>query len=155
MELDQNFKEFIQLLNVNRVQYLVVGGYAVAFHGYVRYTGDIDFWIKPDKENGDKLRKSLTEFGVILSDIEAEDFIKENLMFQLGYPPNRIDIMTSVTALVFDECWKDRKEVEMEDEKLSFISLHHLKINKQKIGRSIDKNDLENLGGNGSESKII
>lgn len=153
MDLDQDFKEFIQLVNINKVQYLVVGGYAVAFHGYIRYTSNIDFWIKPEKENVARLVKSLIEFGYNPLDIEKEDFIKENLVFQLGHPPNRIDIMTSVTGLVFDECWKERKELEMEDEKLNFISLHHLKINKKQTGRSIDKNDLENLGGTSEDKK--
>lgn len=146
MDLDQDFKEFIQLLNVNKVQYLIVGGYAVAFHGYVRYTGDIDFWVKPEKENLDRLVKSLVEFGFSAAELEKEELNNENLVFQFGVPPSRFDIMTSATGLVFDESWKARKELEMEDEKLNFISLEHLKINKQKAGRTRDLNDLENLG---------
>lgn len=145
MELSQDFKEFIQLLNVHKVEYLVVGGYAVAIHGFPRTTGDIDFWVKPSQENAERVVKSLIEFGFGSLDISIDDFIKNDSVVQLGFPPNRIDIMTSVSGLTFDECLKNKKEVEFEGEKINFISLHHLRINKKSTGRDKDNLDLKNL----------
>lgn len=145
MELDQDFKEFIQLLNLNKVEYLVVGGYAVTAHGYPRYTGDIDFWIRPEKGNANKLIKTLTDFGFGSLDINEDDLLKKDFIIQLGYPPNRIDILTGVSGLTFDECWVEKKEFIFENEAINFISLHHLKINKKASGRDKDNLDLRNL----------
>ena len=145
MELDQDFKEFIQLLNLNKVEYLVVGGYAVTAHGYPRYTGDIDFWIRPENENAKKVLKTLQDFGFGSLDISEEDFMKSDFVIQLGYPPTRIDILTGLTGLNFDECWKERKEFIFDDEKINFISLHHLRLNKRSTGRDQDNLDLKNL----------
>jgi hypothetical protein len=145
MEISQDFKEFIQLLNKNNVKYLVVGGYAVAMHGFPRYTGDIDFWVNPDKENAEKLVKTLYEFGFGSLDISINDFTKENSIVQLGFPPERIDIITSVDGLTFDDCWKEKKEVVSEEILIDYISLHHLIINKKASGRDKDLLDLKNL----------
>lgn len=145
MELSQDFKEFIQLLNENKVDYLVVGGYAVAIHGFPRTTGDIDFWIKPNEENAKRIVKALIDFGFGSLDINAEDFTKEDSVVQLGLPPNRIDIMTSVSGVEFDLCWNNKKEVEFEGQKINFISLHYLRLNKKSTGRDKDNLDLKNL----------
>lgn len=145
MDLSQDFKEFIQLLNAHKVEYLVVGGYAVAIHGFPRTTGDIDFWIKPNYENSERMVNALTDFGFGSLDISTDDFLKEDHVVQLGFPPNRIDIMTSVTGLNFDESWKEKKEIVFEGEKINFISLHHLRINKKQTGRDKDNLDLKNL----------
>ncbi len=145
MEISHDFKEFIQLLNKNNVKYLVVGGYAVAMHGFPRYTGDIDFWIKPEKENAEKLVKTLIEFGFGSLDININDFTKENSIVQLGFPPERIDLITSVDGLLFEDCWKERKEVVTEEILIDYISLHHLRINKAASGRDKDILDLKNL----------
>jgi hypothetical protein len=147
MELSQDFKEFVQLLNAHKVEYLVVGGYAVAYHGFPRSTGDIDFWIKPYSENIESLLKALFDFGFGSVDIEKSDFLDKDQVVQLGFPPNRIDIMTSVSGLEFDKCWQERTIVDFEEEKINFISLHHLRINKEKTGRDKDKIDLKNLPG--------
>jgi len=130
------------------VEYLVVGGFAVAIHGYPRHTGDIDFWVKPSKENAEKVAKSLIEFGFGSLDIGIDDLTKKDSVIQLGYPPARIDIMTSVSGITFDECWKNKKEVEFEGEKINFISLHHLRINKKSTGRDKDNLDLKKLPNN-------
>lgn len=147
MEIDQDFKEFIQLLNKYKVQYLVVGGYAVAAHGYPRYTGDIDFWVNPNVQNARNIINALIEFGFGSLDIEENDFIKPGFVVQLGYPPNRIDILTGISGLKFDECWGERKVIESQGELINFISLFHLKINKIKSGRDKDLLDLKNLPG--------
>jgi hypothetical protein len=145
MDLTQDFKEFIQLLNRNNVRYLVVGGYAVTAHGYPRYTGDIDFWINSNKGNAECVVKALHEFGFGSVDITVEDLTQPDNVIQLGFPPQRIDLLTSVTGVEFEECWKEKVEIEIEGEKVHFISLRHLKANKGATGRTQDKLDLENL----------
>ena len=91
--LNQDFKEFIQLLNDNQVNYLVIGGYAVAIHGHPRYTKDIDIWIEISEENSQKIITALTEFGFGSLGLTAQDFQEPHQIIQLGYPPNRIDLM--------------------------------------------------------------
>lgn len=145
MELSQDFKEFVQLLNAHKVEFLIVGGYAVAFHGFPRNTGDIDFWIKPYNENAERLMKALIDFGFGSVDLNKEDFLNKDQVIQLGFPPNRIDIMTSVSGVEFDDCWKEKEVIDFEGERLNFISLRHLKINKLQTGRDKDKMDLKNL----------
>src|SRR4030065_1989800 len=101
----KDFKEFIQLLNKNQVEYLVVGGYAVGFHGYPRYTGDIDIWINPLKTNVNKMVSVLEEFGFSPQHFNIDDFrIKDNIV-RIGFPPNRIDHMISIDGVSFDECY--------------------------------------------------
>lgn len=145
MELSQDFKEFIQLLNAHKVEYLVVGGYAVTIHGFPRTTGDIDFWMKPYHDNAQRIVKTLIDFGFGSLDISEDDFLREDCVVQLGFPPNRIDILTGVSGLEFDECYNAREVVMYEGEKINFISLHHLKINKKQTGRDKDNLDLKNL----------
>ncbi len=145
MEIDQDFKEFIQLLNSNNVEYLVVGGYAVTAYGYPRYTDDIDFWVRSEKENAKRIVKTLIDFGFGSIDINEEDILKSNYIIQLGFPPNRIDILTGISGLSFEECWKEKKEFIFEGENINFISLHHLRINKKESGRDKDLLDLKNL----------
>jgi hypothetical protein len=145
MDIDQDFKEFIQLLNSNNVEYLVVGGYAVTAYGHPRYTDDIDFWIRSEKENAKRIIKTLIEFGFGSLDINEDDLLKKDFIIQLGFPPHRIDILTGVSGLTFEECWKEKKEFIFEGEKINFISLHHLRINKKESGRDKDNLDLKNL----------
>ncbi len=145
MEIDQDFKEFIQLLNKHKVQYLIVGGFAVAAHGYPRYTGDIDFWIKQNKQNANRIICALIEFGFGTLDINEDDFLKADYVIQLGFPPNRIDLLTGISGLNFDECWAEKKIILSQGEEINFISLHHLKINKKTTGRDKDLLDIKNL----------
>jgi hypothetical protein len=145
MEIGQDFKEFIQLLNKHEVQYIVVGGYAVSLYGYPRYTGDIDFWVKPSRENAQKVIASLIDFGFGSLDINVNDLDHEDAVIQLGYPPDRIDLLTSVTGLDFDTCWATKEIIESEGEKINYISLKHLRINKESSGRDKDLLDLKNL----------
>jgi hypothetical protein len=145
MDIGQDFREFIELLNKHKAEYLVVGGYAVAMHGYPRFTGDIDFWVRPSNENAEKIIKALIEFGFGSYDISEDDFKKQDSVVQLGYPPNRIDIITGVTGLDFEECYKNKKEVIIAEIPVSFISLYHLRLNKKATGRDRDITDLNNL----------
>ena len=143
--LSKEFKEFAKLLNDQKVEYLLVGGYAVVFYGYVRYTGDIDFWINPTKVNAKRLVEVLDQFGFGSLKLTIEDFTKDDQIIQLGYPPNRIDIITSVTGLVFSDCYPKKKSFSIENIEIQTISLEDLKKNKKASGRYKDLDDLENL----------
>ena len=103
--LNPDFKEFIRLLNDNDVRYLVVGGYAVALHGYPRYTKDIDIWIWLDEGNANRIIKVLEQFGFGSLKLEVQDFLVPNQIIQLGYPPARIDLITSLAGVSFEECY--------------------------------------------------
>ena len=145
MAFNKDFKEFIQLLNDHEVLYLVVGGYAVAFHGYPRYTKDIDLWIWLDKGNAEKLLNVLDDFGFGSLDLKVEDFLSPEQVIQLGYPPNRIDILTDLKGVDFKKCYSSRVEFSIEGTKINFIDLGNLKKNKKATGRHQDLADLENL----------
>ncbi|PKD43915.1 nucleotidyltransferase [Rhodohalobacter barkolensis] len=143
--LSKEFKEFAKLLNDQKVEYLLVGGYAVVLYGYVRYTGDIDFWINPTEENANRIVEVLDRFGFGSLNLTIKDFTKDDQIIQLGYPPNRIDIITSVTGLTFTECYPKRKSFSIEGVEVQTISLEDLKKNKKAAGRYKDLDDLENL----------
>lgn len=113
--LNQDFKEFIQLLNENQVKYLVIGGYAVAVHGHPRYTKDIDIWIEISEENAQKLITALTQFGFESLGLTSKDFQTPNQIIQLGYPPNRIDLITNPDGIDFQTCY-DSKLEKLQDE---------------------------------------
>ncbi len=143
--LNQDFKEFIMSLNDNLVRYLVIGGYAVALHGYPRYTKDIDIWIEPTPENAANMVKALEQFGFGSLGLKAEDFLVPDQVIQLGYPPNRIDLLTTASGVDFETCYASRVEVEVDGVTVNFIDLPNLKKNKKAVGRLQDLADLENL----------
>ena len=143
--LNQDFREFIQSLNDNGVRYLVVGGYAVALHGHPRYTKDIDIWIELSEANAAHLVEALREFGFGSLGLEVTDFLVADQIIQLGYPPNRIDLITSLEGVDFETCYEARVAVEMDNVTVNFIDLENLKRNKKATGRLQDLADLENL----------
>lgn len=143
--LNQDFKEFIQFLNDNNVRYLVVGGYAVAVHGHPRYTKDIDIWIEVTPENANNLLEVLTQFGFGSLGLKAEDFLTPDQIIQLGYPPNRIDLLTGIDGVDFENCYPLRLEVDIDNVVVNFIDLDNLRKNKKASGRLQDLADLENL----------
>jgi predicted nucleotidyltransferase len=143
--INKDFKEFIALLNKNHVKYLVVGGYALAFHGYPRYTKDIDFWVWVDKKNAENIIKTLHDFGFSSLDIKEEDFMSPGYVVQLGQPPSRIDLLTSVTGLEFEDCYATKVHVNIQGSEVDFIDLENFKKNKKAVGRHQDLADLENL----------
>jgi hypothetical protein len=112
--LSKDFKEFIELLNEHSVRYLVVGGYAVAFHGHPRYTKVLDVWIELSPENADNVLKALIKFGFGSLDLKPDDFLESEQIIQLGYPPNRIDILTALKDLKFEDCYRARVDVEIQ-----------------------------------------
>jgi hypothetical protein len=143
--LNQDFKEFIQLLNKNKVKYLVIGGYAVAIHGHPRYTKDIDIWLEMSEENSQKLIKALTEFGFGSLGLTPEDFQTPDQIVQLGYPPSRIDLITTPDGIDFQTCYNSKIEIKLNEIPVNFIDLDNLKKNKLASGRLQDLADLENL----------
>jgi len=142
---NQDFKEFFESLNDNHVRYLVVGGYAVAFHGHPRYTKDIDIWVEHSRENSRALILAIEQFGMGSLGLKEEDFLLPDQVIQLGYPPDRIDILVSITGVEFSECYPKRMEVILNDVKINFIDLEHLKQNKKASARLQDLADLEKL----------
>ncbi|MCP4111817.1 MAG: hypothetical protein GY749_40875 [Desulfobacteraceae bacterium] len=143
--LNEDFREFIQSLNDNRVRYLVIGGYAVAFHGHPRYTKDIDIWLELSAENADRMVKALEQFGFASLGLKCEDFLVPAQIIQLGYPPNRIDLLTSLENMDFQKCYDSRSEVTADGVKINFIDLPNLRKSKKIAGRYQDLADLENL----------
>ncbi len=145
MIMNKDFKEFIQLLNENNVKYLVVGGYAVGFHGYPRYTKDLDVWLLVSDKNAENVMKALKQFGFGHVGLNKADFLKYDEFVQLGYPPNRIDLVTSCDGVEFNECYKSKIEVKVDEMKINFIDLENLRKNKKASGRPQDIADLDNL----------
>jgi len=143
--LSKDFRKFIELLNEHDVRYLVVGGYAVAFHGHPRYTKDLDVWIELSPENADKVLKALEQFGFGSLDLKIDDFLEDDQIIQLGYPPNRIDILTTLKDLNFEGCYNTRVEVDIQGLRINFIDIENLKRNKRATGRPQDLADAENL----------
>ncbi|HDH57246.1 MAG TPA: hypothetical protein ENF16_01415 [Bacteroidetes bacterium] len=145
INLPSDFKEFLKLLREHRVEYLVIGGYAVAYHGYPRTTADIDVWVARKPENSKRIVAALEEFGFDLPELSVDLFLKENQIIRMGVPPVRIEIWTSISGVEFDECYSRRVTDVFDDIEIDFISLDHLKINKKASGRHKDLDDLENL----------
>lgn len=143
--LNPDFKAFIRSLNVNDVRYLVIGGYAVAFHGYPRYTRDLDIWIERSTDNSGRMVKALDQFGFGSLGLKEADFLAPDQIIQLGYPPSRIDLITTPPGVDFGKCHAARVEVEVDGVLVSFIDLENLKKNKRATGRHQDLADLENL----------
>lgn len=141
----QDFKEFVELLIKYKTEYLIVGGYAVGIHGHPRYTGDLDIWLNPTLENAEKVILCINDFGFASVGLKVSDFTKEGNIIQLGFPPLRIDLLTEIDGVKFNECYNNRKEVEIEDIIVNFIGYLDLLENKKKSGRHKDLDDIENL----------
>lgn len=143
--LNQGFREFIESFNANQVRYLVVGGYAVAFHGYPRYTKDIDLWIDMEPENATRVVEALGQFGFASLGLKDADFLVPDQIVQLGHPPNRIDLLTTLPGADFQACYAAREQAEIDGVFVNFIDLENLRKNKLASGRHQDLADLENL----------
>ena len=146
MIVDPDFREFIQSLNNNQVKYLIIGGYAVAFHGHPRYTKDLDVWIELSEENANRLLAALDDFGFGSLGLQTSDFLEPNQVIQLGYPPSRIDILMTPKGIDFDSCYESRVLLENDGVSFYFIDLDNLLKNKRATGRHQDLADVENLG---------
>ena len=145
MELQKDLREFIELLNSHDVKYLIVGGYAVAYHGYPRTTGDIDFFVELSEENARKLTAVLDQFGFAGMGLTEKDFLDPGSIIQLGYPPNRIDLVTSISGVAFTSAWEHRVCDQREGLAMVFIDKQTLLANKKAAGRPKDLADLDAL----------
>lgn len=145
MEIDKDFKEFIALLNEHKVKYLIIGGYAVNFHGYPRYTKDIDFWLWMTPENISSLMTAIQYFGFGSLNLEVEDFMDPNNIIQLGYEPYRIDLLVDVEGIDFEKCFERREQTNLDGIEINFLSLEDLITAKKMAGRLQDLADAEQL----------
>ncbi len=145
IHLPQDFEEFLKLLNKNKVEYLLVGGYAVGYYGYPRATADMDIWVATSQKNAGRIISVLKEFGFDVPDLSEDIFLKEKQVIRMGQPPMRIELLTTLSGVGFDECFKKRTQAEISGIKVNVISLKHLKTNKAAAGRYSDKADLEKL----------
>jgi hypothetical protein len=143
----KDFKEFVELLIKHKAEYLVVGGYAVGIHGYPRYTGDLDIWLNTTKENAVQILKAINEFGFGSFNLTIEDLMKEENIIQLGYPPLRIDLLTHIDGVTFNECYTNKKVVVIDGLEINFISYADLLKNKRASNRPQDAADLDKLEG--------
>jgi hypothetical protein len=145
MEPQKDFEEFFELLNLNKVQYLLVGGYAYAIYAEPRYTKDIDIFHSNDRKNVGKILNVLDQFGFGNLDIGKEDFEKKGQVIQLGMPPYRIDLLNKIEAVAFEEAWQNRNTARYGEQEIFVISKNDLINNKKATGRNQDKLDVENL----------
>ena len=143
--LSRDFKEFVALLNAHGVEYLVVGGYAMALHGRPRHTGDLDIWVRRNPDNAGRLMAALRQFGFGDVGLSQQDFELPQSVVQLGYPPFRIDLLTDIDGVAFDAAWPNRETTIHDGIELHFVGLADLKANKRASGRPRDIDDLDQL----------
>ncbi|MFO7979810.1 MAG: nucleotidyltransferase [Candidatus Aminicenantes bacterium] len=145
MRVEKDYQEFLKLLNKHKVKYCIIGAYAVAFYAKPRYTKDMDIFVEPTVDNAKKILEVLKEFGFGDLSITLDDLTREGNIFQLGYEPVRIDLLTKMEGLQFQEVWTNRVTGDYGSEKVNFIGLDDLIKNKRISGRPSDKVDIELL----------
>jgi hypothetical protein len=146
MSLNRDFSELLFELNARRARYLLVGGYALSFYGRPRATGDFDLWVESTPPNAENVYRALADYGAPLQGVTPEDFTKPRTVLQIGVSPNRIDILTSLTGLTFEDAWQNRKPVSYGDIPLFVISESDFVRNKRSVGRPqdvVDANEIE------------
>ena len=145
MKLGKDLREFIELLNSLKVDYIVVGGHAVAFHGHPRFTGDIDLLVRLSPENSERLIDAVKKFGLEDFGLSAADFMQPGLIVQLGHPPNRIDLLTSISGVDFDEAWDNKIGGDLDGLPVFYLGWDSLLKNKRASGRDKDLADVSRL----------
>ena len=143
--ISSDFKDILSVFDALKVKYLVVGAHAMAFHGVARSTGDIDLWVKCDADNSEKVFRALAEFGAPMGELDKSDFELPGTVFQIGEAPYRIDILTAIDGVMFDEAYEARGTVEIAEISIPVISKHHLILNKTTVGRPQDLVDVQLL----------
>jgi len=143
--LNEDYKEMLQILLKNKVKFLVVGAYAMGAYGYPRATGDFDIWVEDSSANSKKVYQSLSEFGTPLSELTQDTFTEKGIIFQIGVAPRRIDIITAIDGVDFEQGYSNRQDILINDIKVPFISKKDLIKNKESTGREKDKLDAEYL----------
>ena len=146
MPLSKDLREFVESLNSNEVEYVVVGAFAVAHHGFPRYTADLDILVRPSEENVQRVLAALSQFGFGGLGIRAEDLLAPETVIQLGVKPNRIDILTSISGVSFEAVWESRTQGTLDGVTAQFIGRDALIHNKKSTGRAKDLGDAEELG---------
>ncbi|MGB1799849.1 MAG: nucleotidyl transferase AbiEii/AbiGii toxin family protein [Gammaproteobacteria bacterium] len=146
MEVLSDFKELLELFNSHKINYLVAGGYALAYHGAPRYTGDIDLYVKPDSDNAERIIKALDDFGFGSLELKKEDFMETGQIIQLGVPPGRIDILTSISGIKWEEAFSGKVKGTCGGVEVSLLGREQFIKNKKATGRAKDLADLEALG---------
>jgi hypothetical protein len=146
MEAQKDFKELLELFNGNAVEFLVVGAYALAFHGAPRFTGDLDLYVRPARDNAERVLRALAAFGFHSPDLSADDFMKPDQVVQLGVPPVRVDLLTSISGVTWEEAESGKAEGAYGEVPVFFLGRDHYIRNKRAIGRKKDLADLEALG---------
>ena len=145
MQLNRDFRELLACFAQHDVRYLIVGGWALAAHGVPRLTKDLDVWVWPDQRNAESVLRALEEFGFADLGLTSGDFTTPDVVVQLGYPPNRVDLLTTPSGVDFDTCWNERLDVELDGLRVPFIGLEGLKANKRATGRAQDLVDVRSL----------
>jgi hypothetical protein len=143
--LNKDFKDMLQCLLEEKVDFLLVGGYALGAHGYPRTTKDIDLWIWADDANSNRVYRALTKFGAPIDQFSPKDFSQPGVVFQIGVPPNRIDLVTAIDGVDFKTCYKSHITVNLEDLTIPVISKQDLIANKRATGRAQDQLDAKVL----------
>jgi hypothetical protein len=145
LQLPEDFREFLKLLNENQVEYLLIGGYAVAHHGYVRTTADLDVWIGMTDTNAERLVKVFREFGLTSSTLTPSFFLRAGKIFRMGFPPFRLEVHTIISGVDFAVAYANRVNATVDGIEIPVISLDDLKRNKLASGRHKDLADLDHL----------
>lgn len=143
--MNQDFLDLLRELCAAEARFLIIGAYAVSVHAEPRATGDLDIWVEPSDENARRVLKALEAFGAPLQDLTVEDLAAPDVVFQIGLPPRRIDILTSITGVQFGDAWKNRVETTYGEIAVPLIGVDELILNKQSLGRPKDLLDLELL----------
>lgn len=143
--MNQDFRDLLSEFNAHKVEYLVVGAHALAAHGHVRATKDLDVWVRPSTDNATNCLKALASFGAPLTDLKERDLSTLGTVFQIGVPPFRIDVLTMIDGVEFSDAWKDRLETTFTGEPTWVLSRNHLIANKRASGRLQDLADVEQL----------
>jgi hypothetical protein len=143
--MNQDFVDLLRAFIAHDVRFLVVGAYALAVHGRPRATGDLDVWIDPTAENAPRVMRALAEFGAPLSSLAAADFSQPGVVFQMGLPPRRIDVLTELTGLTFDDAWPGRLRTAFGPLEVDYLGRDAFIRNKRATGRTRDLADIEDL----------
>lgn len=146
--LTRDFVEFIECCVQRKVRFLIVGGYALAAHGHPRATKDLDIWVLVDDQNAERLVEALDDFGMASLGLTTDDFLEPGIVVQLGYPPIRVDLLTSVSGVTFEDCWPNRVVIDVGGVEATFISVEDLITNKRATARAqdlVDANQLESI----------
>jgi len=143
--MNRDFSELLLAFNANDVEYLVVGAHALAVYGHVRATKDIDVWVRSEKKNASKVLRALSAFGAPHAELSENDLTTPGTIFQIGLPPLRVDILTEIDGVNFDDAWPERVDTTFGSISIHVISRHHLIANKRATGRLQDLADIERL----------